>query len=51
VNAYAIGEDALALRRNEEGIPEPVAANNVWDDEDEELLASSMRDLDANPDL
>ena len=51
VNAYAIGEDALALRRNEEGLPEPVAANNVWDDEDEELLASSMRDLDANPDL
>jgi hypothetical protein len=51
VNAYAVGEEALALRTPAMEAPESVVANTVWDDEDEELLASSMRDLDASPDL
>lgn len=51
VNAYAIGEEALALRRRDGEAVESVADNKVWDAEDDELLAASMRDLDANADL
>lgn len=47
VNAYAIGEEALALR-SAPPQPEDAPPNRVWDKEDEELLASSMRDLDAS---
>jgi hypothetical protein len=47
LNAYAIGEQALALRspapQQEIGPSAP-----VWDEEDEELLASAMKDLDAS---
>ena len=49
VNAYAIGEEALALRAPR--LETPVVTNSAWDEEDAELLASSMRDLDASPDL
>jgi hypothetical protein len=51
VNAYAIGEEALALRRSDVEDTESAVANSVWDSEDEELLASSMKDLDASADL
>jgi hypothetical protein len=46
VNAYVIMKDALVLRcpPAEEGAP---ATALPWDEEDEQLLASSMRDLDA----
>jgi hypothetical protein len=50
VNAYAIGEEALALRVQDTPEMQPDVVN-VWDAEDEELLASSMRDLDASGDL
>ena len=47
LSAYAVGEQALALRstapQQEIGISAP-----VWDEEDEELLASAMKDLDAS---
>jgi hypothetical protein len=46
VNAYAIGEEALALRTPVQ-TPQSEQVPYVWDEEDEELLASSMRDLDA----
>jgi hypothetical protein len=46
VNAYAIGEEALALRAPAQ-TPQSEQVPYVWDEEDEELLASSMRDLDA----
>jgi hypothetical protein len=45
VNAYAIMKEAMALR-----VPRPVAtslADLPWDDEDETLLASSMRDING----
>ncbi len=52
VNAYAVGEEALALRTPAEGqAPESAVVNSAWDAEDDELLASSMRDLDASTDL
>jgi hypothetical protein len=47
VNAYAIGEEALALRSPVQ-TSEPDDVPYVWDEEDEELLSSSMRDLDAD---
>jgi hypothetical protein len=43
VNAYAIANDALLLRRPEPEILAPIAL--PWDQEDEQLLQSSMRDL------
>jgi hypothetical protein len=47
VNAAAIVEEALSLR-----VPDGIGGtvqffDQSWDDEDEELLASSMKDLDA----
>lgn len=50
VNAASIIEEALLLRVKPEEIPE--AKDAPWDEEDQELLDSSMRDLDAhNPSL
>lgn len=46
VNAYAIMKDAAALRRP--SVEEPPVANLPWDEEDERLLASSMRDANAD---
>jgi hypothetical protein len=46
VNAYAIMMDALALRRPLT-VSDPVSGL-PWDDEDEKLLASSMRDINAD---
>jgi hypothetical protein len=49
VNAYAIMKDAVALRApSPSGIENPTPANLPWDDEDEGLLASSMRDINAD---
>lgn len=45
VNAYAIMKDALALRRPR--AQEPAAVVLPWDEEDEQLLAASMRDLNG----
>lgn len=45
VNAYAIMKDALALRLPHS--EEPAIANLPWDEEDERLLASSMRDVNV----
>jgi len=47
VDAYAIMKDALALRhpQTEETVP---AVTLPWDEEDEQLLASSMRDMNAD---
>ncbi len=47
VNAYVIMKDSLSLRspKSEETAPAIVLP---WDKEDEQLLASSMRDLDAD---
>jgi hypothetical protein len=47
VNAYVIMKDALSLRqpRTEDAAPAPVLP---WDDEDEQLLAESMRDRNAH---
>jgi hypothetical protein len=46
VNAYAILKEALSLRTAQvEGSP---AAALPWDEEDERLLASSMRDINAD---
>lgn len=47
VNAYAILKEAMLLRtpiQNEA----PLATPLPWDNEDEQLLASSMRDMNAN---
>jgi hypothetical protein len=44
VNAYAVMREALSLRTKVEEVP-PV--NLPWDEEDERLLAASMRDLNA----
>lgn len=48
VNAYVIMKDALSLRmpRVEEATHD---LNLPWDEEDEELLASSMREMHAKP--
>jgi hypothetical protein len=46
VNAYVVMKDALVLRCPALEQSAPVSAL-PWDSEDEELLASSMRDLDA----
>jgi hypothetical protein len=46
VNAYAILKEALALRVPQAEISYP--AELPWDKEDERLLASSMRDLNAD---
>lgn len=48
VNAYVIMKDALILRSNqvEESAPALILP---WDEEDAELLASSMRDMNADP--
>lgn len=48
VNAYVIMKDALSLRQlqAEENLPPP---NLLWDKEDEQLLASSMRQRNAEP--
>jgi hypothetical protein len=46
VNAYVVMKDALFLRCPQPEQSAPVSAL-PWDSEDEELLASSMRDLDA----
>ena len=46
VNAYVIMKEAFSLRSPRvEEMPDP---QFVWDKEDEDLLASSMRDVDAN---
>ncbi len=45
VNAYAILKEALSLRVSQV-VVSPAAL--PWDDEDERLLASSMRDINAN---
>jgi hypothetical protein len=48
VDAYVIMKDALALRRppvHDDGYQD---SSLPWDEEDEQLLASSMRDMDAN---
>lgn len=45
VNAYAIMKDALRLRRPE--IEAPLEIPLPWDEEDDKLLASSMRDVNA----
>jgi len=45
VNVYAIMKDALRLRRPE--LQASLEAALPWDEEDEELLASSMRDMNA----
>ena len=48
VNAYAIMKEALALRLpNLQGAP---SSELPWDEEDDRLLASSMRDMNALPD-
>lgn len=47
VNAYAIMKDAAALRKPS-GIESTTPANLPWDEEDERLLASSMRDIDVD---
>jgi hypothetical protein len=44
VNAYAVMREALSLRTH---VEEAVPAVLPWDEEDERLLASSMRDIDA----
>ena len=46
VNAYVIVKDALALRRTEP-IVESAPVDLPWDEEDDELLAASMRDLNV----
>jgi hypothetical protein len=47
VNAFVIMKEALRLRLPH--IEElPLVANLPWDDEDEGLLASSMKDRNAN---
>ncbi len=45
VNAYVIMREGLALRTNDTNVVPP--ANLPWDEEDERLLASSMRDMHA----
>lgn len=45
VNVYAIMKDALRLRRPE--LQPSLETALPWDDEDEQLLASSMRDVNA----
>jgi hypothetical protein len=46
VNAYAIMKDALLLRLP---VPESQPANALpWDEEDEQLLSASMRDVNAD---
>jgi hypothetical protein len=47
VNAYVIMKDALALRSTQSSESETAARNLPWDQEDEQLLASSMRDRNA----
>jgi hypothetical protein len=44
VNAYAVMREALSLRVPAEELP---SADVPWDEEDERLLASSMRDINA----
>lgn len=46
VNAYAIMEEALLLRHPR--AEEPPAEALPWDEEDEQLLAASMRDMNAD---
>jgi len=47
VNAYVIMKDALLLRAPQ--TEQPAVINALpWDEEDEQLLASSMRDMDDN---
>jgi len=45
VNAYVIMKEVLRLPQAEKL---PLAVNLPWDEEDESLLASSMKDLNAN---
>jgi hypothetical protein len=45
VNAYAIMKEALSLRNPQ--VEAPLVPALPWDDEDERLLASSMRDINA----
>ena len=45
VNVYAIMKDALRLRRPE--LQASLETPMPWDEEDDELLASSMRDVNA----
>jgi hypothetical protein len=45
VNAYAVMKEALKLRLGT--MEEPPVTNLPWDDEDERLLAASMRDMNA----
>jgi hypothetical protein len=47
VNAYVIMKDAIRLRQPHAEDVSP-AVNLPWDEEDERLLASSMRDMNAN---
>jgi hypothetical protein len=46
VNAYAIMKEAYALRHPR--AQRPAAAELPWDEEDEQLLAASMRDMNAD---
>lgn len=46
VNTYAIMKEALALRHPR--AEEPAAEVLPWDEEDEQLLAASMRDMNAD---
>jgi hypothetical protein len=46
VNAYAIMKEAYALRHPR--AERPAATGLPWDEEDEQLLAASMRDMNAN---
>jgi hypothetical protein len=43
VNAYGLARRGLVLRSTQ---PEPTIVNAPWDDEDKELLDSSMRDME-----
>jgi hypothetical protein len=46
VNAYAVMKDALLLRHPKSDLPP--TGGLPWDEEDEQLLAASMRDMDDN---
>lgn len=48
VNAYAIMKEAYALRHPR--VEQPPATGLPWDEEDEQLLAASMRDLNGTAD-
>ncbi len=49
VNAYAVMKEALLLRQpHTDTGTQPTASTLPWDDEDERLLAASMRDVNAD---